>query len=473
MIDLDNLTILKAREGLDKNEFSSVDLVSAYQNIIKDKNSNLNAFLEVFDDALKQAKEADVRISNGESLPLLGIPFAVKDNILIKGKKATSASKILEGFVSPYDATVISKLKKQGAVFLGRTNMDEFALGGSTENSAFGPTKNPYDEARVSGGTSGGSTASVASGMSLCALGSDTGGSVRQPSSFCGVVGLKPTYGGVSRHGLMAATSSFDVIGPIAKTVGDVETIFDLIKGRDDMDSTTIGEDTYENRPTKSSYVIGVPQSLVNEKGIDPKVKENFDVSVQKLKDLGHQIVDIELPNALSIYYIMNFAEVSSNLSRFDGVKYGLHVDGDGLLGDYLQTRRDGFGKEAKRRIILGTYVLSSGYYDAFYGKAQLARVALRKKFDEVFKKVDLILTPTSPVPAWKIGEKSDPLSMYLEDIFTVTANIVGIPAISIPSGFADFEDKKMPLGIQFMAPHSAENILFDIGKKFLGENNF
>lgn len=372
--------------------------------------------------------------------------------------------------MATYDATVIEKLKKQGAVFLGRTNMDEFALGGSTENSAFGVTHNPYDTRRVSGGTSGGSAAGVASLMTLVALGSDTGGSVRQPSSFCGVVGLKPTYGKVSRSGLIAATSSFDVIGPIGKTVGDVESVFNIIKGEDALDSTTIKDNTYPEYKTKNKISIGVPWDLVNQEGIDPKVKENFKQSVEKLQSLGFEIKDVNLPNALALYYIINFAEVSSNLARFDGVKYGLHIDGKNLLEDYLLSRGSGFGKETRRRILLGTYVLSAGYYDSYYGKAQSARVALKKKFEEVFSGVDIILTPTSPVPAWIIGEKSDPLAMYLEDIFTVTANIVGIPAISLPSGFATFDGKDLPLGIQFMAPHNFENLLFEVGKKFLNE---
>lgn len=470
MIDLNKITLIEARKKLDAKELSSVDLTKAYLENIKKLNPDMNAYLEVFDDAISQAEKADERIASGENSPLLGIPVAVKDNILIKGKRVTAASNILKNYVATYDSTVISHLKKEGAVFVGRTNMDEFALGGSTENSAFGPTKNPFDLDRVSGGTSGGSAAAVSAGLALVALGSDTGGSVRQPSSFCGVVGLKPTYGKVSRHGLIAATSSFDVIGPIGKTVSDVEAVFNSIYGQDVMDSTTINEKTYPEISIKDKIVIGVPYSLVNQKGVDPKVKENFDYSVETLKKLGYEIKDIELPNALALYYIINFAEVSSNLSRFDGVKYGIRVKGDNLLQDYLKSRGEGFGKESRRRILLGTYVLSAGYYDSYYGKAQSARVALRKKFQKVFSSVDVILTPTSPVPAWKVGEKSDPLAMYLEDIFTVTANIVGIPAISIPSGFAEFDGKSLPLGIQFMAPHNAENLLFKVGKKFLGE---
>ncbi|OHA92642.1 MAG: glutaminyl-tRNA synthase (glutamine-hydrolyzing) subunit A [Candidatus Zambryskibacteria bacterium RIFCSPLOWO2_12_FULL_39_45] len=469
-MDLKNLTITKARKALDAKEFSAVDLASAYLTEIEKKNPELNAYLEVYDDVLEQAKTADQRIAKGESHPLLGIPLAIKDNIVIDGKRATSASKILQGYVAPYDATVIEKLKKDGVILLGRTNMDEFALGSSTENSAYGVTKNSYDLMRVSGGTSGGSAVAVSSNMALAGLGSDTGGSVRQPASFCGVVGLKPTYGRVSRYGLMAAVSSFDQIGPITKTVEDAEIVLKVIKGKDSMDSTTITDETYPKSDVKQKYTIGVPWDLIKREGIDLKVKENFKEAINRLESFGFEVKDIKLPNCLALYYIINFAEVSSNLSRFDGVKYGLHVDGKNLLEDYILTRGQGFGREVRRRILLGTFVLSAGYYDAYYGKAQLARVVLQKEFKEVFSSVDLVLTPTSPVPAWKIGEKSDPLSMYLADIFTVPANIVGIPAISVPSGFMEVEGKKLPLGIQFMAPHSGESVLFDIGKKFLGE---
>ena len=467
MIDLENLTIKKARLALDAKEFSAVDLAQAYLNEIEKKNKELNAYLEVYDDVLEQAKSADERIAKGESHPLLGIPLAIKDNILIKGKIASSASKILENYVASYNATVIDKLKKQGAVFLGRTNMDEFALGGSTENSAYGPTKNPHDTKRVPGGTSGGSAAAVASGMALAAIGSDTGGSIRLPSSFCGVVGFKPTYGNVSRYGLMAAASSFDVIGPIAKTIEDTEIIFDAIKGNDVLDSTSITDTTYPAISKKEKLTIGVPWDLINQDGIDSKVKENFKEKVNSLENLGYEIKDIKLPNCLALYYIINFAEVSTNLARFDGVRYGLHENGKNLLEDYLLSKGKGFGKETRRRVLLGAYVLSAGYFDAYYGKAQKAREALRKDFQNLFSEVDLILTPTSPIPAWKIGEKSDPLSMYLVDIFTVTANIVGVPAVSLPSGFMEVEGKKLPLGIQFMAPHGGEELLFEIGKKF------
>jgi len=467
MIDLNNLTIAKARKALDGKIFSAVDLAQAYLAEIEKKNTELNAYLEVFDDVLEQARQADERIAKGESCPLLGIPLAIKDVILIKGRRVSAGSKILENYTASYDATVISKLKKQGAVFLGRTNMDEFALGGSTENSAYGVTKNPHDILRVAGGTSGGSAAAVASNMALAALGSDTGGSVREPAAFCGVVGMKPTYGKTSRYGLIAAASSLEGVGTMGKTTEDAQILFDVIKGNDVSDSTSITDETYQRIKKKDKFSIGVPWDLINQDGIDSQVKENFKQAVKNLEKLDFKIKDIKLPNCLALYYIINFAEVSSNLARLDGVRYGLHVDGKNLLEDYLLTKRQGFGKETRRRILLGTYVLSAGYYDAYYGKAQKARTALRKEFKELFSSVDLILTPTSPIPAWKIGEKSDPLSMYLVDVFTVTANIVGVPAISLPSGFMEIEGKNLPLGIQFMAPHGAEELLFDVGKKF------
>ena len=466
MIDLKNLTIKKARKALDEKEFSAVDLAQAYLGEIKKKNKELNAYLEIYDDVLAQAKVADEKIAKGESAPLLGIPLAIKDVILVKNKKVSSASKILENYVASYDATVIAKLREQGAVFLGRTNMDEFALGSSTENSAFGVTRNPYDLSRVAGGTSGGSTVAVASDMALGALGSDTGGSVRLPSAFCGVVGFKPTYGKVSRYGLIAAASSFDCVGQIAKNTEDAEIIFNAVSGHDVLDSTSVDYKAKSELSNKKKLIIGVPWNLINQEGIEPHVKENFQKMVKSFESLGYKIKDISLPNCIALYYIINFAEVSSNLSRFDGVRYGLHKDGKNLLEDYLLTKGQGFGKEARRRILLGTFVLSAGYYDAYYGKAQRARDALRKEFKELFSEIDLILTPTSPIPAWKIGEKSDPLSVYLADIFTVTANIVGIPAISLPSGFMEVGGKKVPLGIQFMAPHGREDFLFEVGGK-------
>jgi aspartyl-tRNA(Asn)/glutamyl-tRNA(Gln) amidotransferase subunit A len=474
MIDISKLTIKDLNKHLKSKDFTVRELAEAYLENIKKNNLDINAYLEIYSDVIDQAQELDKKLEKGEIGPLLGVPLAIKDNILIDGKKATSASKILKGFIAPYDATVIKRLKEAGALFLGRANMDEFAMGGSTENSAFGVTKNPLDTSRVAGGSSGGSVAAVAMNGALASLGSDTGGSVRQPSSFCGVVGLKPTYGSVSRHGLMAMGSSLDVIGPITKTVTDSEILFNIIKGEDTFDSTTFGDEIYEKRKIRNNLTIGVPYHILEKGGIPEESKAKFEEAVKHLKDLGYTIKEIKLPNieySLAVYYIIMPAEVSSNLSRFDGVKFGLHVDGDNLLQDYLKTRGRGFGPEARRRILIGTYVLSAGYHDAYYNKALILRQKISEDFKKAFSEVDAIITPTTPGPAFKIGEKiNDPLSLYLEDVFTVPANIVGIPAISIPNGEVDSVGVKLPLGLQIMAPHNCEDILFEIGKKFLNE---
>ncbi len=474
MIDIEKLTIKDLNSHLKNGDFTVRELATAYLENIKAQNTSVNAYLEVYDDVMEQADAIDKKIKSGDIKPLSGLPIAIKDNILIDGKKVTSASKILDGYIAPYDATVIKKLKEQDVLFLGRANMDEFAMGGSTENSAYGVTKNPLDLSRVAGGSSGGSVAAVAMNGALASLGSDTGGSVRQPSSFCGTVGLKPTYGGVSRYGLMAMGSSLDVIGPVTKTVTDSEILFNAIKGVDVFDSTTYGNGVYDERPKKESLVVGVPYHILNNGGIDPEAKKNFEESVLKLKSLGYTVKDISLPNieySLAVYYIIMPAEVSSNLSRFDGVKFGLHVDGDNLLQDYLKTRGQGFGQEVRRRILIGTYVLSAGYADAYYNKALILRQKIAEDFKKAFAEVDVIVTPTTPGPAFKIGEKiNDPLALYLEDVFTVPANIVGIPAISIPSGNVDRDGKSLPLGIQMMAPHNCEDLLFEVGKKFLNE---
>ena len=471
MIDLEKLTIEKARKAFNNKEFTAVELAQSYLDRIKEKDADIHGYLEVYDDVIEQAEKAQKRIDAGEDLPLLGIPIAIKDNILIKGRIASAASKILEKYKAVYDATAITKLKEAGAVFIGRTNMDEFAMGGSTENSAYGPTKNPHDLERVPGGSSGGSAAIVAANEALVAIGSDTGGSVRQPASFCGCVGLKPTYGRVSRYGLMAMGSSLDQIGPISKNVTDIEILYEVLKGQDERDSTSISEDAYLTRDEPK--IVGVPYGLLKE-GVDKDVKTNFDNSIQKLKDLGYKVIDIDLPNikySLSTYYIVMPAEVSSNMARYDGVKYGMRSKGEDLLDVYKKTRSSGFGAEVKRRIMLGTYVLSTGYYDAYYGKALAVRRLIREDFDEAFKEVDIIAMPTTPTPAFKIGEKvNDPVQMYLEDIFTVPANIAGVPAISLPSGFAKVEDKELPLGLQCIAPHGSEKSLFSVGKRFLGE---
>jgi len=460
------MTISDARKKLDSGEITSVELTQSYLDAIKEKDGDIHAYLEVFSDALEQARLADEHIKVGDAQPLTGIPIAVKDNILIKGKTASAASKILENYTATYDATVIEKLREQGAVLIGRTNMDEFAMGSSTETSAYGVTRNPHDPERVPGGSSGGSAAAVAGGMALVALGSDTAGSIRQPSAYCGVVGLKPTYGAVSRHGLIALGSSLDCIGPITHTVEDAEILYEAINGRDEMDSTT-----REHTDKKEVKRIGVPRVFLEEGNIDGRVLENFNSIVERLKQLGYEVVDIDLPHAryaVPTYYIILPAEASSNLARFDGVKYGLHRDGEDLLGDYLKSRGEGFGPEPRRRIVLGTYVLSSGYHDAYYNKALEVRRLIRSDFDIAFMNVDVIALPTTVGPAFKLGEKlANPVQMYLEDLFTVLANHANVPAISIPSGTVNEGGKDLPLGFQLYAPHMQESMLFEVGKKF------
>ncbi len=466
MIDFSKLTIKKAGEMLRKKEISVADLTAHYVKNLQEKNPEVNAVLEIFSDIDEQVKIAQEKIDNGTATELTGIPMVLKDNIMVHGRIASASSKILEKYVATYTATAARKLIDQSVVILGRANMDEFAMGGSTENSAYGVTKNPIDTTRVSGGSSGGSAAAVAMDGAMFALGSDTGGSIRQPASLCGIVGLKPTYGSVSRHGLMAMASSLDVIGPITKNVEDAETVFKAIRGIDPKDSTTVAGETSKKEVKK----IGVPMSYMK-KGIDADVLETFQKSLDKFKSAGIEIVDIDLPNldySLAVYYILMPAEVSSNMARFDGIKYGSRIEGDNLLGDYMKTRGQLIGREVKRRIMLGTYVLSAGYADEYYRKAWQVRHMIGEDFKKAFEKVDIIATPTSPTPAFKIGEKSgDPMQMYLADIFTIFANLVGVPAISIPDGFVKRDGIDLPNGLQLIAPHLGEQLLFDIGKKF------
>ncbi len=467
-MELQNLTIKEARELLDSKKITAVELVNAYVERAKKKNGELNAYLEIFDDVEEQAKKADEIIAKGDGSMLTGIPIAIKDNILIKGHIASGASKILENYVATYDAHVIEQLKKVGAVFIGRTNMDEFAMGSSTENSAFGVTKNPHDVTRIPGGSSGGSAAAVAGDLAIVALGTDTGGSVRQPASMCGIVGFKPTYGAVSRRGAMALGSSLDQISPFAKTVEDVEIVFTAIRGTDAKDATSLPDTFFSTRDTPKK--IGVPRNFLTE-GIDEDVLVAFNESLEKLKNEGYEIIDVELPHmkyALAAYYIVMPAEASTNLARYDGVRYGVAEKGKDLLDDYMQTRGKGFGAESRRRILIGSFVLSSGYADAYYRKATAVREQIREDFHKAFKDVDIIATPTTPTPAFKIGEKStNPLAMYAADIFTVPINMAGVPAISVPMGTVEREGNKLPIGMQFIAAHGSDSSLFSIGKDF------
>ena len=471
-MDLTTLTIAEARRALDAKEYSALELTESYLEAITEKDADIHAYLEVWTESARlEAKCADEMIARGEAQPLTGIPIAVKDNILIEGRIASAASKMLEHYRASYDATVISKLKSQGVVFLGRTNMDEFALGSSTENSAFGPTKNPLDHSRVPGGTSGGSAAAVAAGMALVALGSDTGGSIRQPAALCGVVGLKPTYGAVSRYGLIAAASSLDQIGAIGKSVADVQALFDAIKGHDAQDSTSLPDYSQAGLSApiavpKSKKVIGVPRRFL-ESGTNPDILARFEEKLAELKSQGYEIRDIELPNleySLAVYYIVNPAEVSTNLDRFDGIRYGLSVPADTIGEVYSKSRGAGFGPEVRRRILVGTFVLSSGYYDAYYRRARRVRSLIRNDFVKAFESVDAIATPTTPAPAFKFGEKSDPVAMYAEDIFSVPANLAGVPAMSLPMGTVVRDGSELPAGFQIAALHGNEQALFDIG---------
>lgn len=474
-MDLLNLTIKELHDGFTKKQFNSTEVTKAYLDQINKKDKEIGAYLAVTEAlAMNQAKKADEIIYSGKSFDVLtGIPCAVKDNILVKGQKATAASKILEHYVAPYDATVIKKIKEKGAVILGKTNLDEFAMGSSTENSALGTTKNPHDLDRVPGGSSGGSAAAVAAKEAVYSLGSDTGGSIRLPASFCGVVGLKPTYGAVSRYGLIAFASSLDQIGPIAKTVEDVKTIFKAVCGKDPMDATSAEYKFEESNVSMKGLKIGVPKEYFAE-GVEPEVKKIIEHAIEKAEEHGANIIEISLPSseyALACYYIIAPSEASANLARFDGIKYGFsEKESRDLLETYLKSRGSvgkGFGFEVKRRIMLGTYSLSSGYYDAYYKKSQEVRNLIKQDFEDAFKKVDLIFSPVSPFPAFKIGEKggNDPMSMYLADIYTISVNLAGLPAISMPAGFVSPKPSmkaekigKLPVGLQIIGNYFEEN---------------
>ena len=464
---LENLTIKSAREGFIKKKFSCLELTRAYLNKIKKENKKYNNFLNLTEKlALNQAKKVDEKIARRQKIgPLEGIPIAIKDNILVEDYKTTAGSKILENYIAPYDAFVIEKLKKAGAVILGKTNLDEFGMGASTENSAFGVVKNPHDMKRVPGGSSGGSAVAVAANHCLVALGSDTGGSVRQPASFCGVNGFKPSYGMVSRYGLIAMASSLDQIGTFGKNVEDAKLVFEVIRGQDKMDSTTIESKSWKKAIKPKSLTIGIPKEYFG-KGLDKEVKEKIEKTIEKYRKKGAKIKTVSLLSpeyALAVYYILMPAEVSANLARYDGIKYGLQEQGKDLLDQYLKTRAKGFGNEVRRRIMLGTYVLSAGYWEAYYGKAQKVRALIKKEFEKVFKQVDVLITPTAPTPAFKIGEKQDPLSMYLSDIYTVQANLAGLPAISVPCG----EIKGLPVGFQIIGPQFKDNLVLEIAKLY------
>jgi aspartyl-tRNA(Asn)/glutamyl-tRNA(Gln) amidotransferase subunit A len=474
-MDLCHQTIGELTEKLKKREISAVEIARSCLERINKTNNQLNALIKVLpeEEIIKQAEKCDVKLKNGESAgSLCGIPIVIKDNICIKGIRTTAGSKILENFFPPYDATVIKRLKESGVVFMGKSNLDEFAMGSSTENSYFGVTRNPWDLERVSGGSSGGSAAAVAAGQAIISLGSDTGGSIRQPASFCGVLGFKPSYGRVSRYGLIAFGSSLDQIGPFSRNVEDCARLLGVIAGHDPKDSTSVNIPVpdYLEKLSESprGMRIGLPKEYFGEK-LDPQVQRVIEEKLKCFDDIGIKLEETSLPHieyAIPTYYIIACSEVSSNLSRFDGVKYGHRAESfSNLIDMYETTRSEGFGAEAKRRIMLGTYSLSAGYYDEYYSKALKVRTILRQDFEKAYETFDALITPVSPTPAFKIGEKiSDPLQMYLSDIFSVTMNLAGIPALSIPCGSTS---EGLPVGLQICGRPYREDQILQIASAF------
>ncbi len=468
-MSIHKLSLCDLQKKFTAGEVSAAEIVRAYALRVGQVESKVRAYVnQAQESASAQADALDRQLKQWrKTKPLMGMPLAIKDNICTEGMPTTCSSRMLQHFVPPYDATVITKLREQGYILLGKTNLDEFAMGSSTENSAFGPSRNPWDLHRVPGGSSGGSAAAVAADECVAALGSDTGGSIRQPAAFCGVVGLKPTYGRVSRYGLVAFASSLDQIGPITKDVRDAACVLGSIAGHDPQDSTSadVPVPDYLKALAKKDLKklrVGVPREFFAE-GLDPEVDQAVKAAIAELKTLGGEIKDIQLPRtdaAVAVYYVLATAEASSNLARFDGVKFGLRAKETKDLADlYMKTRQEGFGPEVKRRIMLGTYVLSAGYYDAYYGKAQAVRTLVCQDFEAAFKEVDLIVTPATPTPAFKLGEKSeDPLQMYLSDIFTISVNLAGLPAIALPCGFSK---SGLPIGLQLIGrPFEEETIL-------------
>jgi aspartyl-tRNA(Asn)/glutamyl-tRNA(Gln) amidotransferase subunit A len=459
MSDITELSLAQIAEGVRAGNFSAVEVLQAFLKKISEKEAGLNAFITVNSEgALAQAKE----IKKGQEGRLLGVPIALKDNISTRGLRTTAGSKIIEDYIPPYNATVVSKLLAAGAVILGKTNMDEFAMGSSTENSAYGVTHNPHDLTRVPGGSSGGSAAAVAAGMAPAALGTDTGGSIKQPAAFCGVVGLRPTYGAVSRYGVIALTSSLDQVGSLAKTVADARTVFEVIAGRDPYDATSVEALNKEPKELKSLR-IGIPKEYFGE-GLSPAVAARVKKVGEFLEKQGATVQEVSLPHTaygLAVYYIITPSEVSSNLARFDGIRYGVRVENSSIEELVSRSRGKGFGSEPKRRVILGTFALSSGYADQYYLRAAKVRTLIAEDFARAFEKVDLLLTPTAPTTAFKIGEKKDPLSMYLSDIFTIPANLAGLPGLSVPAGTID----NLPVGVQLLGPKFSENMLFEVGE--------
>ncbi|HXU21416.1 MAG TPA: Asp-tRNA(Asn)/Glu-tRNA(Gln) amidotransferase subunit GatA [Verrucomicrobiae bacterium] len=466
-------TVASVRAALLAKKISTRELAAEFYSRIERRNPKLNAYLTLSPErAYAQADRIDASVARGEDLPpLAGVPMAIKDVISTRGVRTTCASKILENYVPAYDATAVERLEKAGALLLGKTNCDEFAMGGSNENSAYGPVRNPVAPDRVPGGSSGGSAAAVAAGLAVAALGTDTGGSIRQPGAFCGIPGLMPTYGRVSRYGLVAFASSLDKIGPLAGNIADATSVISAIAGHDENDSTSapvdVSDYASETRKPIQGLRIGVPEDYFAE-GIDPEVKEKVQSGIALLERLGCKRVPLRMPHtdfATAVYYVLATAEASSNLARYDGVRYGLRVPGATLTEMYRNTRQGGFGAEVKRRIMLGTYVLSSGYYDAYYLRAQSVRTLVARDFADAFNKADVIVTPTAPTAAFGLGEKTaDPLQMYLADIYTVTGSLAGVPGISVPCG----KNKTgLPIGMQIFGPHFAEGRVLQVARAF------
>ena len=478
-MNITELTVHELQEKLKSNELTVSEITKAYADRIKEKEPEVDAFVTLLlDEAIGKSKKIEEKINNGElKSNLAGIPIGIKDNICMKNVKTTCGSKMLENFVSPYNATVIEKIENEGIITLGKLNMDEFAMGSSTENSAIKKTKNPWNLNTVPGGSSGGSTAAVAAGLVPWALGSDTGGSIRQPSSFCGVVGLKPTYGLISRYGLVAYASSLDQIGPITKDVRDCAMLLNILAGKDEKDTTSVERPKVDYTAALKNNVkglrIAVPKEFFGE-GINEEVKTKLEEAIKKYKELGAEVEEVSLDiaeNALAAYYIIACAEASSNLGRFDGIRYGYRSkNGETLKDIYFNSRSEGFGPEVKRRIILGTYVLSSGYYDAYYKKAQKVRTLIAKKFEDVFANHDVILTPTSPTTAFEFNSKGTPLEMYLADICTVSVNVAGLPGISIPCGV---DSKGLPVGMQLIGNKFQEETILNAAYTFEQATNF
>lgn len=463
MSRLENLTIKTAAAALAENECSSQELTNAYIERAQAKNDDLNAYLTFMtEEAQGAAQASDERRARGERLSVLdGVPIAIKDNLVTKGTRSTGGSNILSKYIAPYDATVVAKLREAGAVLIGKTNMDEFGMGGSTENSAYGPTKNPLDLDRVPGGSSGGSGAAVAADLCVASLGTDTGGSVRLPASFCGIVGYKPTFGRVSRYGMMAMASSLEQPGPMTKTVEDAALMLEIIQGQDrhDQMSRPTQPLTFDPAEGLEKIKIGLPKQAWSVGGIDPGVKAALEEGMKRFEKRGAEFVEVDIPymdEALASYYILMPCEVSSNMGRFDGIRYGNRATRDQLLDVYLDSRTKGLGDEVRRRILIGTYALSKGYYDAYYVKARQVQAEIRRSYANAFKAVDLLLTPTAPGVAYKIGEKADPLAMYLQDVFTVSVSMAGVPAISIPCGLSD----GMPVGMQLTGPQMGDDLV-------------